>query len=367
MKNIIGDRISLTVFGESHGKAVGGVLDGLPPGMRIDLDEVSRMMKRRQGDSRISTSRREADVPEFLSGIKDGYAEGTPVAFVIANENVRRGDYDALRDTPRPSHADYAARLKYLGYEDASGGGHFSGRLTAVFTAAGALLRSALARKDIYIASHISMLGGIHDRSFSFDPQAEVEELVRSGRLTLDEEAGEKMIREILRAKEEGDSLGGILETAVTGLPGGTGEPLFDSLESRLSHYMFSIPAVKGIEFGSGFALAGMRGSEANDPYGIRDGQAVTLSNHSGGINGGISNGMSVVFRTVFRPTPSIGRKQQTVDLAAMRETEIEIRGRHDPAVVHRALPVSEAMTALCLADLLAERYGAGYLRGDER
>ncbi len=365
MKNSIGERITLTVFGESHGTAVGGVLDGLPPGMRIDMAEVSRMMKRRQADSRISTSRREADVPEFLSGIKDGYAEGTPVAFVIPNENIRRGDYDELRSTPRPSHADFAAELKYQGYQDASGGGHFSGRLTAVFTAAGALLKSALAAKNILIASHIETLGGITDRRFSLDPAAEVRELINSGRLTLAEETEEKMIAAILKAKEEGDSLGGILETAVTGLPGGTGEPLFDSLESRLSHYMFAIPAVKGIEFGTGFALAEMRGSAANDPFGLKDGQVITLSNHSGGINGGISNGMPVVFRTAFRPTPSIGRKQRTVDLETMKETEIEIKGRHDPAIVHRALPVSEAMTALCLADLLAERYGALYLRGE--
>ena len=366
MKNTIGNEITLTVFGESHGEAVGGVLDGLPPGMKIDYDEIKMMMGRRHGDSRISTARREADIPRFLSGIKDGYTEGTPLAFIIPNENVRRSDYDALRDTPRPSHADLAAELKYLGFQDASGGGHFSGRLTAVYTAAGAVLRSALRQKNILIATHISFLHGIRDRSFSLFPEEEIRQLEESGSLALDKEAGEKMVSEILQAKEENDSLGGILETAVTGLPGGLGEPLFESLESRLAQYMYSIPAVKGIEFGAGFEFAYMYGSEANDAFAVKDGKIVTLTNHSGGINGGITNGMPVVFRTVYRPTPSIGKAQQTVNLKTMKEEMIEITGRHDPAVVQRAIAVQDAVTALCLADILTQAYGRLYLKGED-
>ncbi len=364
MKNTIGSVITLTVFGESHGPAIGGVLDGLPSGIRIDEDGMRRMMSLRRGGNALSTARNEADIPEFLSGVRNGHTEGTPVAFLIKNTDARRKDYEDISSFPRPSHADYTAQLKYNGFQDASGGGHFSGRLTAVYTAAGALLRSVLAEKGVLIGTHILQLYTVRDRDFSTqDPEGDVRLLGERSFPVLDEEKGGEMTRLIRETAAEKDSLGGILETAVTGLPAGIGEPLFDSLESRLAHYMFSVPAVKGIEFGLGADFAKKKGSEANDAFGLKDGKIVTLSNHNGGINGGISSGMPVLFRTAVKPTPSIGLPQKTVDIANMREMEITITGRHDPAIVHRAAAVQDAMCALCLADAAAEWFGPQYLR----
>ena len=348
MNDTIGNLITLTVFGESHGPAIGGVLD----------------LRRAVG--KISTGRHEADVPEFLSGVKNGRTEGTPLAFMIRNSDVKRSDYDMLAETARPSHADYTGHVKYSGFQDASGGGHFSGRLTAVITAAGAILRQALEQKGILIGTHIRSLHGIEDDPFL---QNELVQQIRALNAkdfaVLNEETGKQMIAEIEHAASLHDSLGGILETAVSGLPAGIGEPMFDSLESRLSHALFSIPAVKGVEFGSGWELAQMYGSEANDAFGVEDGQVITLTNHNGGINGGISNGMPVLFRTVIKPTPSIARSQKTVNFRTMEETEITIKGRHDPAIVHRARVVQDTMTALVLADLLAQHFGLMWLKED--
>ena len=366
MNNTIGNLITLTVFGESHGPAIGGVLDGLPPGLAVDEAYIASQMDLRRAVGKISTGRHEADVPEFLSGVKNGRTEGTPLAFMIRNSDVKRSDYDMLAETARPSHADYTGHVKYSGFQDASGGGHFSGRLTAVITAAGAILRQALEQKGILIGTHIRSLHGIEDDPFLQN------ELVQQIRIlnakdfaVLNEETGKQMIAEIEHAASLHDSLGGILETAVSGLPAGIGEPMFDSLESRLSHALFSIPAVKGVEFGSGWELAQMYGSEANDAFGIEDGQVITLTNHNGGINGGISNGMPVLFRTVIKPTPSIARSQKTVNFRTMEETEITIAGRHDPAIVHRARVVQDTMTALVLADLLAQHFGLMWLKED--
>lgn len=354
MNNTIGNLITLTVFGESHGPAIGGVLDGLPPGLVVDEAYIASQMDLRRAVGKISTGRHEADVPKFLSGVKNGRTEGTPMAFMIRNSDVKRSDYDMLAETARPSHADYTGHVKYSGFQDASGGGHFSGRLTAVITAAGAILRQALEQKGILIGTHIRSLHGIEDDPFL---QNELVQQIRALNAkdfaVLNEETGKQMIAEIEHAASLHDSLGGILETAVSGLPAGIGEPMFDSLESRLSHALFSIPAVKGVEFGSGWELAQMYGSEANDAFGIEDGQVITLTNHNGGINGGISNGMPVLFRTVIKPTPSIARSQKTVNFRTMEETEITIKGRHDPAIVHRARVVQDTMTALVLADLL--------------
>ncbi|HAE15526.1 MAG TPA: chorismate synthase [Erysipelotrichaceae bacterium] len=366
MNNTIGNLITLTVFGESHGPAIGGVLDGLPPGLAVDEAYIASQMDLRRAVGKISTGRHEADVPEFLSGVKNGRTEGTPLAFMIRNSDVKRSDYDMLAETARPSHADYTGHVKYSGFQDASGGGHFSGRLTAVITAAGAILRQVLEQKGIVIGTHIRSLHGIEDDPFL---QNELVQQIRALNAkdfaVLNEETGKQMIAEIEHAASLHDSLGGILETAVSGLPAGIGEPMFDSLESRLSHALFSIPAVKGVEFGSGWELAQMYGSEANDAFGIEDGQVITLTNHNGGINGGISNGMPVLFRTVIKPTPSIARLQKTVNFRTMEETEITIQGRHDPAIVHRARVVQDTMTALVLADLLAQHFGLMWLKED--
>ncbi|MBR3344141.1 MAG: chorismate synthase [Solobacterium sp.] len=366
MNNTIGNLITLTVFGESHGPAIGGVLDGLPPGLVVDEAYIASQMDLRRAVGKISTGRHEADVPKFLSGVKNGRTEGTPMAFMIRNSDVKRSDYDMLAETARPSHADYTGHVKYSGFQDASGGGHFSGRLTAVITAAGAILRQALEQKGILIGTHIRSLHGIEDDPFL---QNELVQQIRALNAkdfaVLNEETGKQMITEIEHAASLHDSLGGILETAVSGLPAGIGEPMFDSLESRLSHALFSIPAVKGVEFGSGWELAQMYGSEANDAFGVEDGQVITLTNHNGGINGGISNGMPVLFRTVIKPTPSIARSQKTVNFRTMEETEITIKGRHDPAIVHRARVVQDTMTALVLADLLAQHFGLMWLKED--
>lgn len=366
MNNTIGNLITLTVFGESHGPAIGGVLDGLPPGLVVDEAYIASQMDLRRAVGKISTGRHEADVPKFLSGVKNGRTEGTPMAFMIRNSDVKRSDYDMLAETARPSHADYTGHVKYSGFQDASGGGHFSGRLTAVITAAGAILRQALEQKGILIGTHIRSLHGIEDDPFL---QNELVQQIRALNAkdfaVLNEETGKQMIAEIEHAASLHDSLGGILETAVSGLPAGIGEPMFDSLESRLSHALFSIPAVKGVEFGSGWELAQMYGSEANDAFGVEDGQVITLTNHNGGINGGISNGMPVLFRTVIKPTPSIARSQKTVNFRTMEETEITIKGRHDPAIVHRARVVQDTMTALVLADLLAQHFGLMWLKED--
>lgn len=363
MKNVIGNAITLTIFGESHGECIGGVLDGLPAGLSIDHDYIMKEMAKRRSVQAISTPRKEDDIPVFVSGVRDGYTEGTPAAFIIANRNVRSSDYDKISGIARPGHADYSAQMKYGGYQDARGGGHFSGRLTAVMVAAGAVLRKALEDKGIHIATHIAELCGICDDGFDPDElRADIRKLNDAELAVLSSRAGEKMIAKVMEAKEEGDSVGGILETVIYGLEPGIGEPVFGSIESELSRAMFSIGAVKGIEFGAGFSFARMKGSEANDPFRIRDGKVVTETNNNGGINGGISNGMPVVFRTAVKPTPSISKIQRTVDFVNMTEVETEVQGRHDPAVIHRARAVQDAMTAFTVADLLCQRYGYMWL-----
>ena len=368
MKNTFGNNLAVTVFGESHGEAIGCIIDGLPAGIRPDMQLMRRMLNQRRASGDISTARKEADIPEILSGISRGYTQGTPVAIVIRNENVRRSDYENINLKPRPSHADYSAFMKYGGYHDLSGGGHFSGRLTAPVTAAGAICMSMLNQKGIEIGTHICSLYGIEDRAFDEeDLSADIGILKERVFPVLDDDAGQKMQEAIRQAASESDSLGGILDTAVTGLPAGIGEPWFDSLESVISHAVFSVGGVKGIEFGAGFRLAEMKGSEANDAFMVQDGKVITLTNHSGGINGGISNGMPVRFRTAIRPTPSIAKKQKTVSLSSMQNTEIEIHGRHDPAIIHRVRAVIDAVTAIALCDLLISRCGTDWFREDSR
>lgn len=366
MKNTFGNHLTITLFGESHGKAIGAVIDGLPPGVKVDYELMADMMEKRKAAGTISTGRREDDIPEFVSGLKDGYTEGTPVAFLIANQKQHSSDYNALKDIARPGHADYTGHIKYRGYEDASGGGHFSGRLTAPLVAAGSICMHMLNTKGIRIGTHIARLKDIEDRPFHEDDlSADLDLLDQRRFAVLDEKKGEAMIALINEAREEQDSVGGILDTAVIGMDAGIGEPEFDSVESMLSHAMFSIPAIKGIEFGEGFGFADLCGSEANDPFEIRDGKIVTTTNHNGGINGGITNGMPIRFRTVVKPTPSIARKQKTVNYVTKKDTDLEIHGRHDPAIIHRARVVVDAMTAITLTDLLMERYGTLYFGGE--
>jgi len=357
MSNVFGKNITVTLFGESHGPEIGAVIDGLPAGIPVDETYILKQMQKRKASGSISTSRREEDVPHFLSGIRNGYTEGTPVAFIIPNNNVKRKDYDNISLIPRPSHADYTGHIKYSGFEDASGGGHFSGRLTAPLVVAGAICMQALEKKGIRIGTHIQNLHGIKDDSFQ-NREEEIRLLNEKNFPVLNPDAEEKMIREIEDARIKNDSVGGILETVVTGLEAGIGEPFFDSLESRIAHGVFSIPAVKGISFGAGFGFAQMYGSEANDPFGIEEGKVITKTNNNGGINGGISNGMPILFQTVIKPTPSISQTQESVNLETMEETELLIQGRHDPAIIHRARVVVDSVTALVLMDQLMERHG---------
>lgn len=363
MKNIIGNTITLTVFGESHGPFIGGVLDGLPAGLSVDMEYIMKEMDKRKSVSALSTPRKEADTPQFISGVRNGYTEGTPVAFIIANGNTDSSAYDNLRNIARPGHADYTAQMKYGGYQDARGGGHFSGRLTAVIVAAGAIVRQALEAKGILIGTHISDLNGITDVPFSDDLAKDITALNDASFAVISDESAALMQERILKARSDQDSVGGILETAVTGLEPGIGEPLFGSIESELAKAIFSVGGVKGIEFGKGFGFAHMTGSEANDPFRMDGDKIITVTNNNGGINGGISNGMPVIFRTAVKPTPSIAKSQQTVDFGKMEDTQIEISGRHDPAIIHRARAVIDSLTALVIADLICQRYGYMWLQ----
>lgn len=361
MKNTFGCALTVTLFGESHGEAVGAVIDGLAPGIKVDLEYINEKLAMRRSHASISTKRFERDEVNFLSGVFEGRTTGTPLCLVIKNENTRSSDYKELKNTPRPSHADYTAEVKYHGFQDYRGGGHFSGRVTAALVAAGALIEKALEGKGICIGTHISRLAGISDRPFG-DLRTDISYLGTSLFPVLDQNAGEIMTKKILDAAAELDSVGGVLETAVVGVPAGVGEPWFDTVEGTLSHILFSVPAVKGVEFGDGFRLADMRGSEANDPFCIEDGRVATATNRNGGINGGITNGMPIIFRCAVKPTPSIYKKQTTVDIQAMKSTELQIKGRHDPAIIHRARAVVDAVTAIALADLLTVRFGTDYL-----
>lgn len=360
MKNTFGNAVSVTLFGESHGKEIGAVLDGLCPGIPVDEEEIRFRLDLRRPFGRISTPRRETDDFSIVSGVYEGKTTGTPLCILIPNRSARSADYDTLRSVARPGHADYAAFCKYHGYSDPRGGGHFSGRLTAPLVAAGAVAMKMLSSRGIGIGTHITRCAEVDDRDFD-DLAADIAALNTKQFAVLDEESGEKMRERIEKAAEEGDSVGGVLETAVTGMPAGVGEPWFDSMESVLSHALFSIPGVKGVEFGDGFVMADMRGSEANDPFRVRDGKICTATNHNGGINGGITNGMPVVFRVAVKPTPSIFLKQDTVDFREGKETELSLSGRHDPAIVHRARAVVDALTALTLADMLTVRYGTDW------
>ena len=365
MKNTFGHSVSVTLFGESHGSEIGAVIDGLAPGIEIDEEYIASRLALRRPAGKISTARVEKDEFRIVSGVFNGRTTGAPLCIIIPNANVSSADYESTRALARPSHADYTAYEKYHGFEDYRGGGHFSGRLTAPIVAAGAIAQTALAKKGIVLGTHISRCAGVDDRKFE-NITDDIKYLLTAAFPVLDGKAGEKMTAEILKAAEDGDSVGGVLECAVLGMPAGVGEPFFDSVESVLSHALFSIPAVKGVQFGDGFALADMRGSEANDAFRVENGKIITKTNHNGGINGGITNGMPIIFSVCVKPTPSIFKTQETVDFVKGENAEITINGRHDPAIVHRARAVVDAMTALTLCDLLALRYGTDFFGGEK-
>ena len=361
MKNTFGTSVCVTLFGESHGPAIGAVLDGLAPGIPVDEKQIARQLELRRPAGRISTARQEPDPFRIVSGVFEGKTTGTPLTLLIPNTDTRSGDY--RRGALRSGHADYTAHIKYHGFEDYRGGGHFSGRITAALTAAGAVAVGALRLRGIRIGTHIARCAGIRDADFT-DFEKDIDRLNEMPFAVLDEAKGAEMRAAVEQAAAEGDSVGGVLETAVTGMPAGVGEPWFDTLEGLLAHGLFAIPAVKGVEFGDGFALAEKRGSEANDAFALRQGKTVTRTNHNGGINGGISNGMPLLFRCAVKPTPSIALPQDSVNAEGTAEETLQLGGRHDPAVVHRARVVADSVTALVLCDALALRFGTDWLGG---
>ena len=362
MKNTFGTSVAVTIVGESHGEYIGAVIDGLAPGLDVNEEYINHMLFLRRPDGKISTPRKEKDEFKIVSGVIAGRTTGTPITILIPNENVKSGDYSGMRTVARPSHADYTAECKYHGFQDSRGGGHFSGRITAALVAAGAICKYALEQKGIYIGTHVKKCAGIEDREFD-NLLTDIECLNQKTFAVLDEPRIEEMTNAIIEAASNGDSVGGVLETAICNMPEGVGEPWFDSVESLLSHMMFSIPAVKGIEFGAGFKVADMKGSEANDAIRLENDKVVTTTNNNGGINGGITNGMPIIFRTAIKPTPTIFKPQNTVDFKTMTETVIQPKGRHDPAIVHRARVVQDAAAAIVLCDALSLRFGTDWLR----
>lgn len=323
-----GQNFRIAIFGESHAAAIGVEIEGVPAGTKIDLDALKAFLERRApGRDAFSTARREADVPEFLCGVKDGVATGAPIAAIIRNADTRSKDYGNLANVPRPGHADYPAEVKFGGHQDRAGGGHFSGRLTAPLCIAGGIAIQLLERAGVTVRARAVSIGG--------------------------ETEQKRMKAAIAAARAEGDSVGGVVEAEIDGMPVGVGDPMFGGLENRIAQAVFGIPAVKGIEFGEGFAAAGLKGSENNDPYGIVDGKVAPLSNHAGGILGGLSTGAPIMFRVAFKPTPSIGKEQDSVDLSAKKPVKLVVKGRHDPCVVLRAVPCVEAAAAIAVYDAM--------------
>lgn len=362
MKNTFGQSVAVTIYGESHGEAIGVVLDGLAPGIPVDREFIAAQLTLRRPAGRISTARQEQDEFRIVSGEFEGKTTGTPLCIVIPNTQTRSKDYSATRWLARPGHADYTANCKYHGFEDYRGGGHFSGRITAGLVAAGAIAMTALHGKGIQIGTHIARCAGVSDRAFG-NLAEDIAFLQDKAFAVLDEEAGASMRAKMEAAAEAGDSVGGILETVVTGMPAGVGEPWFDTLEGMLAHALFSIPAVKGVQFGDAFDMADAPGSRFNDPFRMEGDAVTTATNHNGGINGGITNGMPILFRCMVKPTPSIYKEQETVDFRTKENAPLQIHGRHDPAIIHRAKVVADSVTALVLCDVLAGRFGTDWLK----
>lgn len=366
MSSMYGRNINISIFGQSHSEAIGIVIDGLPSGFRIDFDQLERFMSRRApGQNAYSTQRREPDIPEILSGLKGGVTCGAPLCAVIRNKDTRSSDYEELRAVPRPGHADFTAQLKYNGAQDVAGGGHFSGRLTAPLCIAGGVCLQLLSEFGIEIGAHIASIGSVRDALF--DPvhvDADTLNAIKTDDFpVIDSVKKALMVKLIDEARQDGDSLGGVIECAAVGVPGGLGDPMFDGMENRIAAIVFGIPAVKGIEFGSGFGGSALRGSENNDSYffdpfsfGTERTSAVkTKTNNHGGILGGITSGMPVVFRAAIKPTPSISKLQQSVNFSLGTDAALAVKGRHDPCIVPRAVPCIEAAAAIAIYDALLD------------
>ena len=352
MSSTYGENLKLSIFGQSHGAAIGMTLDGIPAGLPVDLEKLQEFLNRRApGQNDWSTPRREEDRPEFLGGILDGFTCGAPIAAMIRNKNTRSGDYDNLKDCPRPGHADYTAQIKYGGFQDSAGGGHFSGRLTAPLCIAGGLCKQWLEERGININAQIVLIGTVEDEHLDMvNPQLDQ---LDPAFPVLRKEVAVQMQDVIEYARRNGDSVGGMITCAVTGLPAGLGEPMFGGVESKIAQIIYGIPAVKGLEFGLGSRCSVLYGSMVNDYFTVENGAVRTVTNHCGGIQGGITNGMPVIFTVAFKPTPSISKPQQSISLSAGENTTLEIRGRHDPCIVPRAVPVVEAAAAIALYDLI--------------
>lgn len=356
MSGVWGSKVKYSIFGESHGKAIGITIDGLPSGIELDLEEINReMLRRAPGKNKFSTPRQEKDQYEIVSGFFNGKTTGTPLCAIIRNGDQHSKDYEKTKNLMRPGHADYTGFIRYGGFNDYRGGGHFSGRITAPIVFAGAIAKQVLSKSGIVIGSHIKSIGKVDDEYFNSINIEEklLRELSYKEFPTLQEDKGLEMQEEILKARKELDSVGGVVECAVVNLPAGIGSPFFGSVESVLSSLLFSVPAVKGVEFGEGFNISRMRGSEANDQFYLEEDKVKTYSNNNGGILGGITSGMPVVFRVAFKPTPSIAREQKTVDILNKENTTINIEGRHDPCIVQRAVPVVEAVAAMGILEML--------------
>jgi len=360
MSSEFGKILRVSVFGQSHGPAIGLLMDNLPAGEDIDEAELLAFLERRKPRGVLATMRREQDTPVFLSGLLKGQTCGSPLCVILENKDARPKDYEALKDIPRPSHADYAAYLKWGGASDMRGGGHFSGRLTAALCIGGGIALQILARRGVYVGAHLLEVAGIPDEPFGLIPTPELfKQLAEKPFPVIDDARGEDMQQAIKEASADKDSVGGVVECVAIGVPGGLGSPLFEGVENKLAVALFGIPAVKGVEFGRGFASSRQHGSEHNDPFVIDKQKNIAMSkNDAGGINGGITNGMPIRLSVAFKPTPSIGKPQRSVDLSRKAATELVIHGRHDPCVAHRAVPVVEAVTALVLLDLLLEEQG---------
>ena len=364
MKNTFGQSLQTTIFGESHGPYMGVVLDGLAPGIEVNDDFIKEKLALRRPAGAISTSRVEADEYTFASGVFNGKTTGTPLCILIPNTNTRSADYDKAGRVARPGHADYTAMCKYHGFEDYRGGGHFSGRITAAIVAGGAIAMSALEKKGIFIGTHIYKLSDLTDTSFydinDYLPEV-IANLNKKSFAVINNDTAKDMIEAIEDAARDADSVGGVLETAITGLPAGVGEPWFDSVESILSHVLFSVPGIKGVQFGAGFDKVCERGSSFNDALRNEDGIVVTATNNNGGINGGITNGMPIIIKCAVKPTPSIYKEQKSINLNTLENSDIAIEGRHDPAIIHRARVVVDSVCALAVYDMLAARFGTDF------
>ncbi|WP_055070307.1 chorismate synthase [Clostridium massiliamazoniense] len=356
MSGTWGNKIELSIFGESHGKAIGIVINGIKPGFEIDMDKIEKEMERRApGRNKMSTQRKEGDKPKILSGIFEGKTTGAPISMIIENSDTRSKDYSKLKDLMRPGHADYAGNRRYGGFNDYRGGGHFSGRITAPLVFAGALAKQLLEEKGIKIGAHISSVGKVKDDSFNRINISEslLEHLLKKELPLIKDEKIEEVKKEIEKVRLKGNSIGGTIECAIIGVKAGIGSPFFDSLESKIASLAFSVPAVKGIEFGLGFEISEMTGAEANDEYYVENGEIKAYSNNNGGITGGISNGMPITYKVAIKPTPSISIEQRTVNISTMENEKLVIEGRHDPCIVQRAVVVIEAIAAIAILEAI--------------